>query len=132
MLFCLMACKKILATFCNLPEYPTWSKAMSWCRVRSAVEFTWSIEPFFQHSSLPWGVLWSLGDRIGRLTGVRPFSSEKGLGESRTVPKFSLGFPGAFHRTVLLYYESQIREAYYVTAAYSIKESFVRAVFAEE
>ena len=128
MLFCFIACKKILAAFYNLPEYPTCSKAVSWCRVRSAVKFTWSVEPFFQYGSPPWGVLWSLGDRIGRLTGVRPFSSDKGLGESRTVPKFCLGFPGAFHRTVLLYYDCQIRDAYYVREAYSIEESFVRAI----
>ena len=96
------------------------------------MEFTWSFEPFFQYGSPPWGVLWSLGDRIGRLTGVCPFSSDKGLGESRTVPKFSLGFPGAFHRTVLLSYDCQVREVYYVSAAYRIKESLVHAVFAEE
>ena len=110
----------------------TCSKAMSWCRVRSAVEFTWSIETFFQYGSPPRRVFWFLGDRIGRLTRVHPFSSDKGLGESCIVPKLCLGFPGAFHRTVLLYYDCQVREVYYVTAAYSIKESFVHAAFAEE
>ena len=96
------------------------------------MEFTWPIEPFFQYGSPPWGVLWFFGNWIGRHTRVCPFSSDKGFGEGRTIPKFCLGFPGAFHRTVLLYYDCQIREAYYVTTAYSIKESFVRAVFAEE
>ena len=96
------------------------------------MEFTWSIEPFFQYGSLPWGVFWLLGDRIGRLTRVRPFSSDKGLGESSTIAKFCLGLPRALHRTVLPYYDCQVREAYYVTAAYSIVEPFVRAVLAEE
>ena len=73
-----------------------------------------------------------LGGGIGRLTRVRPFSSDKGFGESRTIPKFCLGFPGALHRTVLLYYGCQVREVHYVTATYSIKDSFVRAVFAEK
>ena len=105
---------------------------MGWCRVRSVVEFTWPIEPFFQYGSPPRSMFQFLGYRIGRITRVCPFSSDKGLGESRTVPKFGLGFPGAFHRTVLLYYDCQIRDAYYVMAAYSIEESFVRAVLAEE
>ena len=63
---------------------------------------------------------------------VRPFSSDKGSGEGRTIPKFCLGLLGAFHRTVLLYYGCQVRKVYYVTATYSIKESFVHAVSAEK
>ena len=38
----------------------------------------------------------------------------------------------AFHRIVLLYYGCQVRKVHYVTATYSIKESFVRAVSAEK
>ena len=127
-----MAYKKILATFCHLPEYPTCPKAMSWYCIRSTVELTWPVEPFFQYGSPPWGGLWFLGDWIGRLTRVRPFSSDKGLGESSTIPKFCLGLPSALHRTVLPYYDCQVREAYYFAAAYSIEEPFIRAIFAEE
>ena len=94
----------ILAALGHLPEYPTRPKAMGWCCVRSTVEFTWPIEPFFQYGSLPWGLLWFLGNWIGRLTRVHPFSSDKGSGEGRTIPKFCLCLPGAFHRTILLYY----------------------------
>ena len=43
-----------------------------------------------------------------------------------------MGLPGTFHRIVLLYYGCQVRKVYYVTATYSIKESFVRAVSAEK
>ena len=63
---------------------------------------------------------------------VRPFSSDKGSDEGRTVPKFCLGFPGTFHHTVLLYYGCQVCKLLYDTATYSIKESFVRAVSAEK
>ena len=127
-----MAFEEILATFCYLPEYPTCPKAMGWCCVRSTVELTWPIEPFFQYGSPPWGGLWFLGDWIGRLTRVLSFSSDKGFGESRTIPKFCLGFPGAFHHTVLLYYGSQVRKVHSVTATYSIKDPFVCIVFAEK
>ena len=81
---------------------------------------------------MPWGGLWLLGDWIGRLMRVRPLSSDKGLGERSTIPKLCLGFPRALHRTVLPYYDCQVREACYVAAVYSIEESFARAVFAEE
>ena len=43
-----------------------------------------------------------------------------------------MGLPGTFHRTVLLYYGCQVRKVHYVTATYSIKESFVGAVSAEK
>ena len=132
MLFYFMALEEILATFSYLPEYPTCPKAMGWCCIRRTVKLTWPIEPFFQYGSTPWGGLWFLGDWISRLMRVRPFSSDKGSGEGRTIPKFSLGFPGTFHRTVLLYYGCQVRKVYYVTATYSIKDPFVRAIFAKK
>ena len=132
MLFRFMAYKKILATFCHLSEYPTCPKAMSWHCIRHTVELTWLVEPFFQYGPLPWGGLQFLGDWTGRLTRIRPFGSDKGLGESGTIPKFCLGLPSALHRTVLPYYGCQVREACYVAAAYSIAEPFVRVVFAEE
>ena len=125
MLFVFMALEEILATFSYLPEYLTCPKAMSWYCIRSTVELTWPVEPFFQYRSPPWGGLQFLGDWIKRPTRVRPFSSDKGLGESGTIPKFCLGLRGTFHRTVL-------HKVYYVTVAYSIKESFVCAVFAEK
>ena len=128
-----MVYKKILATFRYLPEYLTCSKAMRWRGIRRAVNFTRPIEPFFQYGSPPWGGFWFLGDWIGRLTRLRPFSSDKGLGESRTIPKFCLGFPGALHRTVLLYYGFSRRfPSHSTTATYGIEDSFVRAVFAEK
>ena len=43
-----------------------------------------------------------------------------------------MGFPGTFHRIVLLYYGCQVRKVHYVTATYSIKEPFVHAVSAEK
>ena len=96
------------------------------------MELTWPVEPFFQSGSPPWGGLQFLGDWIRRLTGVCPFSSDKGLGERSTIPKFCLGLPSALHRTVLTYYDCQVRETYYFAVAYSIEESFVGVVFAEE
>ena len=96
------------------------------------MELTWPVEPFFKYGSPPWSGLRFLGDWIGRPTRVRLFSSDKGLGESGTIPKFCLGLPCALHCTVLTYYGCQVRETYYLAAAYSIEESFVRAVFAEE
>ena len=62
MLFCFMACEKVLATFCNLPEYPTCSKAMGWCSVRRAVKLTRPVEPSFQYGSTPWGGFGFLGN----------------------------------------------------------------------
>ena len=63
---------------------------------------------------------------------VHPFSSDGGFSESRRIPEFCLGFPGAFHRTVLLYYGRQVSEVCYVTATYGVKDSLVRAIFAKE
>ena len=53
MLFCFMACKKILATFCYLSEYPTCPKAMSWCCIWRTVKLTCPIEPPFHYGSTP-------------------------------------------------------------------------------
>ena len=99
-----MAYKKILATFCHLPEYPTCPNTMSWHCIRRTVELTWPVEPFLQYGSPPWGGPWFLRDWIGRLTRVRPFSSDKGLGEGSTIPKFCSGLPSTLHRIVLPYY----------------------------
>ena len=104
MLFGFMALEEILATFSYLPEYPTCPKTMGWCCIRRNVKLTWPIEPSFQYGSTPWGGFRLLWNMIGRPSGVRPFSSDKGSGEGHTIPKFRLGFPGAFHRTVLTYY----------------------------
>ena len=43
-----------------------------------------------------------------------------------------MGFPGAFHRTVLLYYGCQVSEVCYVTATYGVEDSLVRAIVAKE
>ena len=127
-----MAHKKILAAFCHLPEYPTCPKAMSWHCIRRTVEVAWPIEPSFQYGSPSWGGLQFLGDWIERPTRVRLFGSDKGLGESGTIPKFCLGLSSALHRTVLTYYDCQVRETYYFAMACSIEDPFVHAVFAEE
>ena len=43
-----------------------------------------------------------------------------------------LGFPSAFHRTVLPYYGRQVSEVCYITATYGVEDSLVRAIFAKE
>ena len=131
MLFGFMALEEVLATLSYLPKYPTCPKAMGWCCIRRTVKLAWPIELSFQYGSTPWGGLWFLGDWIGRLTRVRPFSSDKGLGESSTIPKFCLGFPSALHRTVLPYYGRQVGEVCDFAVTYDISDSFVRAIVAE-
>ena len=63
---------------------------------------------------------------------VHPFSSDWGICQSRIIPKFCLGFPGAFHSTVLPYYDHQVNEVCYVTASYGVEDSLVRAIVAKE
>ena len=63
---------------------------------------------------------------------VHPFSTDGGFSESRRIPEFCLGFPGAFHRTILLYYDRQVSEVCYVMATYGVEDSLDRAVFAKE
>ena len=63
---------------------------------------------------------------------VHPFSSDWGLCQSRIIPKFCLGFPGAFHRTVLPYYGRQVSEVCYVAATYGVEDSLLHAIVAEE
>ena len=63
---------------------------------------------------------------------VHPFSSDWGFCQSRIIPKFCLGFPGAFHRTVLPYYGRQVSEVCNVMATYGVEDSLVRAIVAEE
>ena len=55
-----------------------------------------------------------------------------GFSESRRIPEFCLGFPGAFHRTVLPYYGRQVSELCNVTATYGVEDSLVRAIVAKE
>ena len=63
---------------------------------------------------------------------VQTFSSDVGFSESRRIPEFCLGFLGAFHRIVLLYYGRQVSEVCYVTATYGVEDSLVRAIAAKE
>ena len=63
---------------------------------------------------------------------MHPFSSVEGFSESQRILEFCLGFPGAFHRTVLLYYGRQVSEVCYLTATYGVEVSLVRAIFAKE
>ena len=63
--------------------------------------------------------------------GLVRAGSDGGFSESRRIPEFCLGFPGAFHRTVLLYYGRQVSKVCYVTATYGVEDSLVRAIFAK-
>ena len=63
---------------------------------------------------------------------VHPFSSDWGFCQSRIIPKFCLGFLGAFHRTVLPYYGRQVSKVCYVTETYGVEDSLVRAIVAKE
>ena len=63
---------------------------------------------------------------------VHPFNSYGGFSESPRIREFCLGFPGAFHGTVLLYYGRQVSEVCYVMATYGVEDSGVRAIFAKE
>ena len=60
---------------------------------------------------------------------VHPFNSDGGFSESQRILEFCFGFPGAFHRIVLLYYGRQVSEVCYVTATYGVEDSLVRAIF---
>ena len=63
---------------------------------------------------------------------VHLFSLDWGFCQSRIIPKFCLGFPGAFHRTVLPYYGRQVREVCYITATYGVEDSLVCAIVAKQ
>ena len=63
---------------------------------------------------------------------VHPFSSDWVFCQSRIIPKFCLGFPGAFHRTILPYYGRQVSEVCYVTVTYGVEDSLVCAVIVKE
>ena len=63
---------------------------------------------------------------------VHPFSSDGGFSESQRIPEFCLGFPGAFHCTILSYYGCQVSEVFYVTMTYGVEDSLVRAIVAKE
>ena len=63
---------------------------------------------------------------------AHPFNLDEGFSKSRRIPEFCLGFPSAFHRTVLLYYGRQVGKVCYVTATYGVENSLVRAIFAKE
>ena len=63
---------------------------------------------------------------------MHPFISDWVCIQGRIVPKFYFVFPGAFHRTVLLYYGRQVSEARNITATYGVEDSLIRAIIAEE
>ena len=63
---------------------------------------------------------------------MRPFISDWVCIQGRIVPKSYLGFPGAFHRTVLSNYGRQVSKACNFTATYGVEDSVVRAIIAEE
>ena len=62
---------------------------------------------------------------------MHPFISDEVSIQGRIVPKFYFGFPGTFHRTVLLYYGRQIGEVCNFTATDGVQYSLVRAIIAE-
>ena len=63
---------------------------------------------------------------------MHPFISDWVCIQGRIVPKFYFGFPGAFHRTVLSYYENQVGKTCNFAATYGVEDSLVRAIIAEE
>ena len=63
---------------------------------------------------------------------MHPFISDEVSIQGWIVPKFSFGFPGTFHRTVLSYYGCQVSEVCYVTATYGVEDSLVRAIIVEK
>ena len=63
---------------------------------------------------------------------MHPFISDEVSIQGQIVPKFSFGFPGAFRRTVLLYYGRQVREACHFTTTCGVEDSLVRAIIAKD
>ena len=61
-----------------------------------------------------------------------PFYFGLGVYSEPVIPKYRFGFPGAFHRTVLPYYDRQVSEVCYVTETYGVEDSLVRAIVAKE
>ena len=131
MVICGIWDKKTLATFGHLPEYPTCSKAMSWCDALCTMNFTGSIKPSFQYGSMPCKGFWLFAIYPGCLMMMHPLSSDGIAIQGRIIPKFYFGFPGTFHRTVFLYYGRQVSEACNITTTYSVKDSLIRAITAE-
>ena len=132
MVLCGIVDEEILAALGYLPEYPTCSKAVCWHDIWCAVNFAWPIEPSLLYGSTPCRGLWFLCNWIGWLARAHPLSSDEGFSESRRIPEFCLGFPCAFHRTVLMYYGRQVSKVCYVTTTYGVEDSLVRAIFAKE
>ena len=62
---------------------------------------------------------------------THPFISDWGCIQGRIVPKPGFGFPGALHRTVLLYYGRQVGKACNFAMTYGVHDSLVRAILAE-
>ena len=110
MVFCGIVDEEILTALGHLPKYPTCSKAMCWYGIRCGVNFAWPIDTSLQFSSAPCSGLRLLHDWTGGPMRVHPFCSDEGFSESQWVPKGCLGFPGAFHCVVLLYYGRQVCE----------------------
>ena len=63
---------------------------------------------------------------------MHPFVLDRGCIQGRIVPKFYVGFLGAFHRTILSYYGRQVGEACNFTVTYGVEDSLVRAIIAQE
>ena len=55
-----------------------------------------------------------------------------GLLEGRGIPSCCLGFPSAFHCTLLLYYVCQIYKVHYAVAVEGIEDSLVRTVASKD
>ena len=105
---------------------------MSWCDALCTMNFTGSIEPSLQYGFVPF-MGFSLFDFcIWGLSVMHPLSSDGITIQGRIIPKFYFGFPGTFHRAVLLYYGRQVSEACNITATYGVEDSLVRAIIAED
>ncbi len=81
---------------------------------------------------MPCRGFWLFGVYPGCPMMMHPLSSDGIAIQGWIIPKFYFGFPGTFHRTVLLYYGRQVSEACYLTAIYGVKDSLVRAIIAEK
>ena len=118
------------ATFGHLPEYPTCSKAMSWCGALCTMNITGSIEPSLQYGSVSLTGFLFFHFCIWGLSVRRPFAADWVWG--RIIPKLIFGFPETLHRTVLSYYGRQIGEACNFMTIDGVQYSLVRAIIAED
>ena len=125
--------EETLAGFGHLPEYATCPKAMHWFAVRHHVNSAGFVKPFLEDSIMPSNGFYFLvrGMMTGCSTGVHPLCLSGGWLKGLRFPAGCLGFPGAFHCAVLLYYVCQIGKVRYTRAVEVIKDSLIHAIVAK-